>query len=79
MHGKSSTAPQISGKTQRSVSFIVILYKLETTGIQFNNEHISMSNRHFTEVLASFSEADREQLLSGLRILEEVLAKRMTK
>lgn len=79
MHGKSSTAPQISDKMQRTVSFIVILYKLETAGIRFNNEHISMSNRHFSEVLASFSEAVREQLLSGLRILEEVLAKRMTK
>ena len=55
------------------------LYALTETGNRFINEHISMSNRHFTEVLASFSEADREQLLSGLRILEEVLAKRMTK
>ena len=41
MHGKSSTAPQISGKTQRTVSFIVFLYKLETAGIRLNNEHIS--------------------------------------
>lgn len=55
------------------------LYALTETGSRFINEHISMSNRHFSEVLASFSEADREQLLSGLRILEEVLAKRMTK
>jgi len=54
-----------------------ILYTLTDAGSRFINEHISMSNRHFTEVLASFSEADREQLLSGLRILEEVLAKRI--
>ena len=56
-----------------------ILYTLTDAGSRFINEHINMSNRHFSEVLASFSEADREQLLSGLRILEEVLAKRMTK
>jgi DNA-binding MarR family transcriptional regulator len=54
-----------------------ILYTLTDAGSRFINEHINMSNRHFSEVLASFSEADREQLLSGLRILEEVLAKRI--
>jgi len=52
------------------------LYMLTEIGKKFVNEHIKLSNEHFSKVLSSFDDADKEKLISGMLVLEEVLTRK---